>query len=169
MRIHGIRCIESCIERQIRRIDDLNVGQAQKIILRIGAGLLPAFVGSLLLGPAAPVATLTALPCLYLAALPVQQGLFELTPGQRHTQIGAPAHFFFIAWAALLYFCGSAEQIGRTVGPLAAATAVALWPIYMSKKAYAKNHRKVPFATAYWMTAGIIGLQQIAIISGEVL
>lgn len=145
------------------------MGQAQKIILRIGAGLLPAFVGSVLLGPAAPAATLTALGCLYLAALPVQPALFDLTPGQRHTEIGAPAHLFFIAWAALLYFCGNAQQIGRTVGPLSVAAAVALWPIYMSKKAYAKRQRKVPFATAYWMVAGIIGLQQLAIISGEVL
>ncbi|MDA8138848.1 MAG: hypothetical protein M0036_09360, partial [Desulfobacteraceae bacterium] len=73
------------------------------------------------------------------------------------------------AWAALLYFCGNAQQIGRTVGPLSVAAAVALWPIYMSKKAYAKRQRKVPFATAYWMVAGIIGLQQLVIISGEVL
>ena len=169
MQIPGIQFIESYIGRQISRIDALRMDPAHKIALRIGAGILPAFVGSILLKPVAPFTTLAALYCLYLAAQPMQKGLFELTPGQRHTYIGAPTHLFFLLWAALVYFCGNVEQIGRTVGPLAVASAAALWPIYMSQKAYARKQRRVPFAAAYGLVAGGIILQQIAILSGEAL
>lgn len=170
MPIPGSRWARSCIrplDRLISRIDSLSVGASWRITLRIAAGLLPALAGSLLWPWLTPVFTLAALVTLYVAARPVQDALFDLTAKEKYWHLFVPLHAGLLLWAALLVLAGSPLQIGRTVGTVALLTAVAVWPIYMGRKAFEKKRRKVSFAAAYATAGTLAALQQIAIITGE--
>jgi hypothetical protein len=149
----------------IGRIDRLPLASHWKIALRTITGAVPATVGSLILERGAAIMTLFALLSMFIAARPFQEELFQLTPGQRFT-IGAIMQGHLLAWAFALNLSGQAEQIARTTGAIALASAVALWPIYVSKTAYQKKLRRVPFATAYGMLVCLLGLQQISILMG---
>lgn len=156
-------------ERLINRIDELDIGPAFKILLRIGAGMSPAVIGSVLFAGFAPAFVILTIPTLYLAARPPQSALFELTVKERHWCVTMPFHGMLIVWALLMVFIGQPDQIGRSVGGVALLAAVAIWPAYMSRKKYEKKQRPVPFQSAYSVAGVIVTAQQIAIIIGGLL
>jgi hypothetical protein len=159
--------LKDTIGRTHRLIDNLIEGlglpEAFKIPLRLAVGVLPAVIGSLFFERLSPLFTLVAIASTFCVMRPVQARLFEFSPKEKHWSISVPVHAFFIGWAALLAAIGHAGQIARSVGGLVLVVAVAIWPVYMGRKAYQAKERPVPFKTAYILVASVVIVQQFII------
>lgn len=155
------------IDRIDGRIDGLIEGLALpaafKIPLRVAVGVLPAVIGSLFFERLSPVFMLAAIAVTYVVMRPAQARLFEFSHQERHWWISVPVHAFFLAWAALLAVIGHSSQIARSVGGMVLVVAVAIWPVYMGRKAYQAKQRHVPFPTAYILVSSVVIGQQFII------
>jgi len=152
------------VKNYIKPIEGLRLPASAKITLLVITASLPALVGSLVAGRLSPLFTLGSVALLYHFLNPVQAQLFELSPEQRHWHISMPIQLFMLVWALVLALVGEPEQISRTVGGMAMVTAVAVWPVYMSRKAYGSKKRTIPFDSAYGLAAAIVFIQQIFIV-----
>jgi len=156
------------VKNYIRPADGLGLPASAKITLLVITASLPALGGSLIAGRLSSLSTLLSVALIYLLLKPVQAQLFELSPEQRHWHVSMPIQLFMLAWALVLALVGEPEQIGRTVGALAIVVATALWPIYMSRKAYERERRTIPFDQAYGLAAAIVVIQQIFIVGNAI-
>ena len=156
------------VKNYIRPADGLRLAASAKITLLVIAASLPALGGSLIAGRLSSLSTLLSVALIYLLLKPVQAQLFDLSPEQRHWQISMPIQFFMLAWALVLALAGEPDQIGRTVGAMAMVTAVAVWPVYMGRKAYERKRRTIPFDSAYGLAAAVVVIQQIFIVGNAI-
>jgi len=156
------------VKNYIKPIDGLGLPASAKITLLVITASLPALGGSLIAGRLSSLSTLLSVALIYLLLKPVQAQLFELSPEQRHWHVSMPIQLFMLAWALVLAPVGEPEQIGRTVGALAIVVATALWPIYMSRKAYERKRRTIPFDQTYGLAAAIVVIQQIFIVGNAI-
>lgn len=155
------------IDQAIKWIDNAPVSESLRMSLRAGFCALPAFVGSVLIPSIAPIFVFVSVALIYFLFNPVQEKLFDLEPKERHWFICIPVHAFYLLWACILLWTGNTNQISRTVGGVVIITAVALWPIYKSKKKYQAKERKISFTAAYFVFMPMVIIQQLFIISEE--
>ena len=147
------------------RLTAIEAGRWWAIYLCLLA-IAPAFLGSLILpGWLTPVMVGGSAVAAYSVFKTVQPALFELCPKSSYLYLNLPLYSVCLGWAALLVVLGKFEQVPRSVGPVFLLLLVCLWPVYRFKAS--RTERRVSFENVYPVFAGIVALQQIAIIWKE--
>ena len=172
MLIHG----NLSVNRYITQIDlainqmiaYLNIKDSLTIIFRVIIGLSVAMVGSLCPAIITPIFIFISIVLLYITMQPVQEKVFELTAKEKYFHVAIPFYMLFLLWASGVTFLGFPQQIMKSIGPMVILVAVAIWPIFISEKAYLKKQRKVPYHVAYAIFSVIVFIQQIFTLGGTI-
>jgi hypothetical protein len=149
------------------RLIGIDAGRWWAIYLCLLA-IIPAFVGSLILPDwLAPVTVCGSACAAYFAFKAVQPSLFKLCPKTSYLYLSLPLYTVCLGWAAVLVALGQFEQVPRSVGPVFLLLVVCIWPVHRFK--VERTERRVPFESVYPVYAGLVALQQVAIIWKEIL
>lgn len=155
-------------EEILQLLDWLPATGACRISLGVLIGALPAIAASFAGGIFSRLGVFLAIAGIYTVMAPLQGSLFGLSPSARYWKISTVVSIFFLAWAVLLGIAGHPENIARSVGPVFALAATAIWPVYLGEKAYSRGARKIPFDTAYGIAAGLAALHQGLLLGGMI-